>query len=210
VNNVEFLRNLENREITLNDWCEAFYDAKIFPLPTEEYSLFEQIARKTIDIFKLTNEYPYSGRRNEFGNHMENVLIAGVKEVLGIEAKNLGSGYPDVHFEYNGKNYYPECKVGHHLWKKADGFRMFYTSAPKPRTKALKNIKDGHHLLFHFEHGMIKDGPGVLTGRFKITDLDGFVYRVEAIQQGNAKDLYENHNKIIVENQVFNTIVSSV
>ncbi|SVE15130.1 uncharacterized protein METZ01_LOCUS467984, partial [marine metagenome] len=33
VNNVDFLKSLENREITLNDWCEAFYDAKIFPLP---------------------------------------------------------------------------------------------------------------------------------------------------------------------------------
>ena len=32
MNNIEFLRNLENREITLNDWCEAsLHNAKIIP-----------------------------------------------------------------------------------------------------------------------------------------------------------------------------------
>ena len=197
---IEFLRNLENRDITLNDWCEAFYNAKINPLPKEEFEIFKKVAEKTIEILP---EFPYNGRRNEFGNHMENVLIEGVKRVLGVEGKNLGSGYPDVHFEYEGKNYYPECKVGKDIFAKPNGFRMFYTSAPKARTKELKNIQDGHHLLFHFEHGMEEDGEGSLTGRFKITDLDGFGYRVEAIQQGNAIDLYEKHNKVILENRDF-------
>ena len=199
-NNIEFLRNLEKIEITLNDWCEAFYNAKIIPLPKEEYQLFNEVARATI---QLLPKFPYTGRRNEFGNHMEDVLIAGIEQVLGAEAKNLGTGYPDVHFEYNGKHYYPESKVGKDLWKKPDGFRMFYTSAPKQVTKAKKNLQDGHHILFHFEHGMETDGEGVLTGRFKISDLDGFKYKVEAIQQGSAIDLYQKHDKVITENTEF-------
>ena len=59
------------------------------------------------------------------------------------------------------------------------------------------------NILFHFEHGMETDGEGVLTGRFKISDLDGFKYKVEAIQQGSAIDLYEKHDKVITENTEF-------
>ena len=50
---------------------------------------------------------------------------------------------------------------------------------------------------------METDGEGVLTGRFKISDLDGFKYKVEAIQQGSAIDLYEKHDKVITENTEF-------
>ena len=198
--NVELLRSLEKREITLNDWCMAYYNAEIIPLPQEEYELFGEVARTTIELLP---EYPYKGRVNEFGNHMENVLIAGIKKVLGADSVNLGTGYPDVYFEYNGKHYYPESKVGADLSKKPDGFRMFYTSAPAQSTKVTKNIQDGHHVLFHFEHGMPKGGKtGILTGRYKVSDLDGFRYKTEAIQQGSAIDIYKRHDKVITENMI--------
>lgn len=200
MNNVEFLRNLENRYITLNDWCEAYYNAKVLLLPIEEHLIFKKITEKAIEILP---KYPYNGRINEFGNHMENVLIEAIQIVLDIEeVVNLGSGYPDIHFSLNGKDYYPECKVsGIKTFDKPSSFRMFYTSAPSEKTKKMKNIKDGHHLLFHFEHNMKKNGIGSLTGRFKITDLDGFVYKSESIQQGSAKDLYKSHKKVIVESK---------
>lgn len=196
MNNVEFLRSLENRKITLNDWCEAYYNAKVLSLPSNEHDLFKKVAEKAIEILP---EFPYRGRVNEFGNHMENVLIEAIKRILNVEAINLGSGYPDVYFTYNGKNYYPECKIGKNIFDKPSSFRMFYTSAPSKRTKKIKKIKDGYHLLFHFEHDMKQTGVGSLTGKFKITDLDGFVYKNESIQQGSGKDLYESHNKVFAK-----------
>lgn len=198
MNNVEYLRSLENkRKITLNDWCEAYYNAKVLVLPSNQYDLFYKVAQKAIDILP---EFPYRGRVNEFGNHMEKVLIEAIKRVLDVPAKGLGTGYPDVYFTHNGENYYPECKVGKNIFDKPNGFRMFYTSAPSEITKKSKNIKDGYHLLFHFEHDMKKNGIGSLSGKFAITDLEGFPYYIQSIQQGTGKDLYESHNKIIIKN----------
>ena len=200
--NVEMLRNLPHKvDISLNDWCMAFYNAKIFPLPEEEYELFGEVAKTTIELLP---EYPYKGRVNEFGNHMENVLIAGIKKVLGADSVNLGTGYPDVYFKYNGKHYYPESKVGQDLSKEPDGFRMFYTSAPAEKTIKTKNIQDGHHILFHFEHAMPKGSKvGALSGNFKVSDLNGFRYKTENIQQGSAKHIYNEHNKVVTENMKY-------
>ena len=90
---------------------------------------------------------------------------------------------------------YPELKIS----KKIDDintFRVFYTSTPKESTKKRKAIVDGYHILFHFEH----DGPGKLSKKYRVTDLNGFEYTALGnIQQGSYKDLYEIHDKIILE-----------
>ncbi len=193
--NVEFLKSLEKRTITLNDYCYAYYRAKVLPLPKNQQEMIKKVAQKTVEILP---KHPYNGRVNEFGNHMEKVLRAAIKDVLGVKARGLGTGYPDVHFKFKGKNYYPECKVTKDF--EPDSFRFFYTSAPSETTKANKKIADGYHLLFHFQHDMRGRGKGSLTGKYKISDLEGFLYRNESIQQGNKKDLYLTHKNIIAQN----------
>ena len=81
---------------------------------------------------------------------------------------------------------YPECKISRDI-EKASSLRSFYTSVPAERTKKIKNLQDGMHLLFKFEH----NGPGVLTGRHKVFDLNGMEYVSEALQQGNDKNVYD-------------------
>lgn len=193
MDNIEFLRNQGERRITINEFIEAYYGSKILPFQTEFIDFIEDIVKETI---KMNRVMVYEGRINEYGNHLEKVLVCAINEkYTDIKAENLGSGYPDTRFEYNGVTFYPEIKINPNVYE-TDAFRTFYTSTPKEKTKKMKSIKDGCHLLFHFEH----NGPGILTGRYRVSDLDGYEYTaLGAIQQGNTKDLYEIHNKVIIQ-----------
>jgi hypothetical protein len=199
MNAIDYLREqLEGDKgipITLNEYIEAYYNSKILPYDSKYDSMVSAIANNVVVI---NPSMPYEGRINEYGNHLENILCASVEELYGVKAENLGTGYPDIRFNIDGVWFYGEVKIGPDLWKKPDTFRMFYTSTPKPKTIQRKNIQDGYHLLFHFEHA----GPGALTGRWRVTDLDGFSYLAYGqIQQGSTKDLYDVHNKVVMENK---------
>lgn len=193
---VEYLQKqlLEEKglPITINDYIEAYYGKFIRPY-SGDCKLLDEIVNHAIRLNPL---FPYSGRINEYGNHMENVLAQATTEVLGSSVRNLGTGYPDLHFEYNHEHYYFEVKIGADVFSKPDTFRMFYTTTPKPKTVQRKNIQNGYHILVHFEHA----GAGSLSGRYRVSDLDGFQYWAYGqIQQGSTKDLYENHNIILTE-----------
>lgn len=193
MNNIEYLKNQGERRIKLNEFILAYYDANVIPLPSEFNSFIRDIVMFTIE---MNESMPYEGRINEYGNHLEKILVEAINSNYDdINAENLGSGYPDTRFTYKGVNIYPEVKINPNVYE-TDSFRTFYTSTPKDRTKNIKSIKDGCHLLFHFEH----NGPGILTGRYRVSDLDGYEYTsMGSIQQGNTKDLYTHHNKVIVE-----------
>ena len=202
MNNVEYLRAQSKRRITLNDYVRAYYDAEIVPY---DYSLNEIILKAIERTFELTEEayrnpthpcyYDESKRINEYGNHVENVLCRALQEITGNEAKNLGVGYPDVRTSISTHIIYPECKITQDI-DEIGSMRMFYTTTPAERTKKIKNLQDGMHLLFKFEH----DGPSRLTGRYKMYDLNGLQYTAEgSLQQGNDKDL--NETAILVFSQ---------
>ena len=183
--------------ITLNDYVEAYYEKNILQFDTKYTEIITKISEKVVE---LNPTMPYKGRINEYGNHLENTVVAAINEVCGevedLGAMTLGSGYPDICFKFDKKWFYIEVKIGPNLWGKPSSFRMFFTSTPKDIVAQRKDIQHGYHLLFHFEH----NGPGELTGRYRITDLDGFLYHAHGRkQEGSSKDLYENHNKFVTE-----------
>ena len=183
--------------ITLNDYVEAYYEKKILKFDTKYTKILTKISKKVVE---LNPTMPYKGRINEYGNHLENTVVAAINEVCGevedLGAMTLGTGYPDIRFKYDKKWFYVEVKIGPDLWVRPSSFRMFYTSTPKDIVAQRKDIQHGYHLIFHFEH----NGPGELTGRYRITDLDGFLYHAHGRkQEGSSIDLYENHNKFVTE-----------
>lgn len=188
-----YLLNQQERRITLNDYIRVYYGAQVLPLPENLHDFIKTVMDRVVEI---NDELPYYGRINEYGNHMEKVFIEVLRRYFPeVTAEKLGSGYPDTRININGVWVYPEIKIAEDVYE-VSGFRTFYTSTPKDKTKNRKNIQDGSHLLIHFEH----DGPGRLTGRYRVSDLDGYEYTsLGSIQQGNTIDLYENHNKVILE-----------
>jgi len=190
--------------ITLNDYVKAYYGKNILKFDPKYEETITEISEKVVE---LNPRIPYDGRINEYGNHLENTVVAAINEVCvdvkDLGAMTLGTGYPDIRFKYDNKWFYVEVKIGGpDLWVKPSSFRMFYTSTPKPKVKERKDIKDGYHLLFHFEH----NGPGKLTGRYRITDLCEFEYQAHGRkQEGSSKDLYGNGKNPVIERQRFAT-----
>jgi hypothetical protein len=174
----------------------AYYDSEILEFPKEKLEIIKTIVEESIQVYK---ENPYHGRVNEMGNYMEGCLDTAIKR-LGVGfSKKLGTGYPDncsilKDFEHP---IYMDPKVSENICVYS-GFRMFYTSIPAESTKKRKNISDGYHLLINYEH----DGKNNLTGRYKISDLDGFIYYIVNKQEASAKDIYETHNKVILQNLI--------
>lgn len=192
--NVKLLRSLTGTSISLNDYVMAYYNSEILEFPKEKIEIIKTIVEESIQVYRET---PYYGRVNEMGNHMEGCLDWAIKRLRIGLSKKLGTGYPDncsiiKEFEYP---IYMDPKVSENICDYS-GFRMFYTSIPAESTRKRKNISDGYHLLINYEH----DGKNNLTGRYKISDLDGFVYYMVNKQEASAKDIYETHNKVILEN----------
>lgn len=194
---VETLRKLNSFEMTLNDYIKAYYDAEVLPFPSELKTTINQVIDKVMVICKDAEndtDHPFfyhrSKRINEFGNHLEDVVCEAIKQITGNEADNLGTGYPDVRTQIQEWNIYPECKTTQDIDEHTT-MRTFYTSLPSERTKKRKNIKDGVHLLFTFEHdgdSNHSQGRG-LTGRYTIRDLCGFKYYMVVKQEGNGVDI---------------------
>ena len=168
LSNVEMLRSLTGNTISLNDYIKAYYDSEIIEFPKEKLDLIKTIVDTSIEVYRET---PYIGRINEMGNYMEYCLHSAILRLNIGSSRKLGTGYPDNCSSLTELNYslYMDPKVSENIFK-YNGFRMFYTSTPAELTKKRKNIVDGYHLLVNYEH----DGKNNLTGRYKITDLDGF------------------------------------
>ena len=194
IDSVTYLREQKERRITLNDFVSAYYNCDILQVTPDLHDFLLDIVYLTI---QMNGKLPYKGRINEYGNHLEEVMLRALQEKYKeqIIVEKLGSGYPDLRLQYGEIMIYPELKIS----KKIDDintFRVFYTSTPKESTKKRKAIVDGYHILFHFEH----DGPGKLSKKYRVTDLNGFEYTALGnIQQGSYKDLYEINDKIILE-----------
>lgn len=192
--NIQYLLAQHKRKITLNEYIKAYYNADILSYDNALDTVLNAAIQRTFELTHAAENNPthplyYSStkRINEYGNHVEKVLCAAIEEITGNPAKNLGVGYPDVKTVINNYNIYPECKIGPNI-DVVGSMRSFYTTTPAERTKRIKNIQDGIHLLFKFEHA----GPGRLTGRYCVFDLNGLVYTAEgSLQQGNDLDIYK-------------------
>ena len=193
MSNVVMLRSLTGNTISLNEYIKAYYDCEILEFPKDKLELIRTIVDTSIEVYR---ENPYDGRVNEMGNYMEECLHRAILR-LGIgESNKLGVGYPDNCSILRDLNYklYMDPKVSKDV-NNTNGFRMFYTSTPTELTKKRKNISDGYHLLVNYEH----DGNNNLTGKYKITDLDGFIYYMVNKQEASSSDIYNSHRKVILE-----------
>ena len=189
--NIKFLKELSTRRITLREWLMAHYECDIIKYDDRFDNLISEIIHKTVEINDMAQSdvnHPlhYKGSRiNEYGNHLENVLCEAITQITGEQSENLGTGYPDCRTSIGGMMLYPEVKIGPNLDEQGS-MRSFYTSVPKEKTKTRKNLKDGMHLLFKFEH----DGIGKLTGRCKVVDLYEMEYEAVTKQEGSDKDIF--------------------
>lgn len=193
MNIIEYLRSQQEVEITLNDWCEAYYECQIVPFPSDKSDLIRQIALRTIE---LSNNATKTEKRriNEQGIDNEGFLNDAMMETLGGKFKSLGNAYPDIIGETPLLDFpiIADSKIRYDL-KKSDSFRIFYTSTPKEKTKKRKKLKTGYHLLFFFEH----DGNNSLNGNYKVFDLDGFKYTCKGRIQEAGYSHFLKHGKIV-------------
>lgn len=127
----------------------------------------------------------YTGRVNEFGNHMEGVLQATsprFQKPTKANGKKQSTGYPDLMFDSNGVRVYPEIKC---LAEKSNAspMRSFYLSSFD------KITSDAVHVVIGFEH---KDK--VLTGRYHIVDMVDKILTVKVEYACSNRELYETKN----------------
>lgn len=194
MDNIEYLRAQEERIITLNEWCQAYYNCDIKQFPDYTVDYIHQIAQRTIE---LQNQSVKGTRRvNEQGNDTEEFLLRAITEVFGFNFTTLGQAYPDIKGSTSILSYplVIESKIMENITDKGS-FRVFYTSKPAPITKERKNIEDSYHLLFIFEH----DKKGKLNGKYRVVDLYDFHYTSYGKkQEGSYNDILK-HNKFIAE-----------
>jgi hypothetical protein len=194
MNNIEYLRAQEERLITLNEWCQAYYNCDIIQYPNEVVNYVHKIAKKTIEL--QNNAIKEARRVNEQGNDTEKFLLEAIKEIFGGEFNTLGNAYPDIKGSTPLLEYplIVDSKIRKNL-KIGDSLRIFYTSTPKTKTTKKKALQTSHHLLFLFEH----DGNQALNGNYRVVDLFNFQYVSKGrIQEGSYNDILA-HNKFIAE-----------
>jgi hypothetical protein len=194
MDNIEYLRAQEERIITLNEWCKAYYNCDIKQFPEDKVSFIHQIAQRTIE---LHNQSVKGIRRvNEQGNDNEDYLLVAIKEVFGNNFQKLGIAYPDIKGSTSilSNQLVFESKIMKNITDNGS-FRIFYTSKPAPKTKKIKNLEDSYHLLFIFEH----DKKGKLNDKYRVVDLDDFHYTSYGKKQEASYNDILRHNKFIAQ-----------
>ncbi len=194
MDNIEYLRAQEERTITLNEWCQAYYNCDIMEFPTDKVDYIHQIAQRTIEL--QNRSFRGTRRVNEQGNDTEEFLLSAITEVFGYNFTTLGNAYPDIKGNTPILEYplISDSKIRKNL-SVGDSLRIFYTSTPKSQTVYKKSLQTSYHLLFLFEH----DGNGNLNGKYRVADLCNFEYTSKGrIQEGSYNDILR-HNKFIAE-----------
>jgi Holliday junction resolvase len=134
-------------------------------------------------------------RPNEVGNDIEyyvkkelNNLGCNATTPTAKSRRQKSSGYPDIIFNYKGKDNYLECKTFN---KKnlTSSLRTFYLSP----SYDFKITKDAHHFLVSFEMEKIKDNKFYVKG-FKILTLEKINVDVKNEFNASNKELYTSSN----------------
>jgi hypothetical protein len=153
---VEVIRQIEGKEV----------------IKFENPELLQILETVCTNIIAPVNASGYTGRINEFGNHVEPFFITGCRQ-LNLECNKpvntngyvTNSGYPDCLLTYNNEHYYIEIKTYTDSNKKTS-LRSFYYSP----LKTSKITLDACHLLIGFV--TIKRNNGyALSGSFSVVDL---------------------------------------
>lgn len=125
----------------------------------------------------------WSGRVNEFGNHMEDVLRSTDSTRFTKPKKKNGkkqsTGYPDLQFISNNICVYPEIKVLK-SGSEDGAMRSFYISTFD------KVTSDAVHIVIGFEHIDKK-----LTGKYHIVDMSNKTLTVKVEYACGNKEIYK-------------------
>jgi Holliday junction resolvase len=134
-------------------------------------------------------------RPNEVGNAIEyyvkkelNNLGCNATTPTAKSGRQKSTGYPDIMFNYKGKDNYLECKTFNEN-DLTSSLRTFYLSP----SDDFKITKDAHHFLVSFEMEKRKDNKFYVK-RFKILTLEKINVDVKNEFNANNKELYKSSN----------------
>lgn len=168
-------------KIKFSDLIESQTEYKVLPLTDDIKNDIIPYIEKAIKDY---NSGPvWSGRVNEFGNHMEEVLKKTDPTKFSKPSKSNGkkqsTGYPDLKHALNHIIIYDEVKV---LNKGSDlsDMRSFYMSTFD------KITSDAVHIVIGFEHVDKK-----LTGTYHIVDMKDKVLSIKIEFACGNKQLYK-------------------
>lgn len=168
---------------TLSRLIEDTTGYKVLPLTPEIRADLEPFVKQAIVNYNAGPKY--SGRVNEFGNHMEGVLkdtSARFQKPRKANGRAQSTGYPDLMFDSNGIRVYPEIKCLAE-GSGASDMRSFYLSSFD------KITGDAVHVVIGFEHN-----DKVLTGRYHIVDMVDKILTVKVEYACSNRELYEQKN----------------
>ena len=147
-------------QVRFDDLISAKTGFRVLPLTSMEADLLRPCVRQA--MLDYAAGPVFGGRVNEFGNHMERVLLATdprFTKPRKSDGRAQSTGYPDLLFLDGSVVIYPECKV-FAQGSDASDLRSFYISSFD------KITQDACHAVVSFEHI-----DKVLTGRAKIISM---------------------------------------
>jgi len=183
-------------KILFQTLIKAKTDFDVYPIDENTLSDISALVELAIDDYKRGT--PYTGRVNEFGNHMEKVLLNtdptyfykphSNKVTKKGNTKKQQMGYPDLAYSdpmttvaCASTKFYVEVKV----FKQGsddDKFRSFYLSTFDKITSSAA------HVVVAFEH----DGNKILTGKYHIVDMYDKILTLKKEYNCSNAELYGN------------------
>jgi len=163
------------------------------PYDSELLKCLEKAFKNTMQ--SINNNGIEKARPNEVGNAIEEYVKDELNK-LGCNAttpttksgKQKSSGYPDITFNYKGRDNYLECKTFNETDLNSS-LRTFYLSP----SDDFKITKDAHHLMVSFKMEKRKDNKFYVKG-FKILTLEKINVDVKNEFNANNKELYKSSN----------------
>lgn len=176
------MSNLFNNKdrVTFGDLIKTQSGFNVLPLTETIIEDIKPFVEQAIIDYNAGTKY--SGRVNEFGNHMEKVLANTSKRFskpTKKSGKKQSTGYPDLTITSDNLVVYPEIKVFN---KGSDngGMRSFYLSTFD------KITSDAVHVVIGFEHV-----DKTLTGVYHIVDMQNKTLTIKVEFACGNNELYK-------------------
>lgn len=164
----------------LSDLITANTTFQVLPLTDDVRQELEPCVIQAIKDYSAGKIF--SGRVNEFGNHMETVLkktSSKFSRPATASGKGQSTGYPDLKFDGSSVTVYTEVKAFGKQSNNSD-MRSFYLSSFN------KITSDAIHVVIGFEHE-----NKVLTGKYHIVDMINKTLTVKVEYACSNKELYK-------------------
>lgn len=172
------------------------YEVEFFDHKNKQHKKVLEILKKVGNQI-INKHYDFSGRPNEFGNHIESFVKKEMNKLnlnadipTNSKGKKVSAGYPDIVFNFEQKMYYLECKT-FALKNINNSFRTFYFSPGKHSKITAKTI----HFLISFEKEKVENGYFIKS--YKIITINSLSCNLKSEFNACNKDLYSNNRGAI-------------